>query len=179
MLEFELKETEFWDPVLEEFVVVEPQTLELEHSLYSISKWEEKTKKPFLTADEKTLDDLILYVQCMALPKKIDSTVARLVLTKHSQEFQQYLEDPMTATTFHEDNSRHNREIVTAELVYYWMTAAQIPFETQYWHINKLMTLIRIAGIKSQPPKKMGKHGTMKSNAAINAARRAKLGSAG
>ena len=119
------------------------------------------------------------YIRCMCIEDDVDPLVFQGLNKKTLDEISDYIENPMTATTFSDTNSKHSRDIITNEIVYYWMVELNIPFECQFWHINHLLTLIRVCQLKKQPPKKMGKKGTAKSNAAINAARRAKMGSLG
>lgn len=171
---------EYFDYETEEFVEAESCVLQLEHSLVSISEWESKWNKPFLSntamTDEETLD----YIRCMTLTENIDPSVYEHLSTENVNQIQKYIEAPMTATTFSQDKSgKGGREIVTAELIYYWMIALTIPFECQYWHLNRLLTLIRVCNIKNQPPKKMSKREIMSRNAALNAQRRAQLNSKG
>lgn len=178
MLTITIPETELWDEEKQEFVHVRETTLRLEHCLYSISKWESKWKKPFLSKDQKTDEESKDYIRCMALDD-IDTEVLSFLTQENMDQISAYMEDPMTATWFSEDRSKPNRQIITSERIYYWMCAAQIPFECQYWHFNRLMTLIRVASIDSQPSKKMGKKDIYSQNAALNRARRAKHKSKG
>lgn len=180
MLTITIPATEEYDDAREEFISTEEQTLTLEHSLVSISKWESKWHKPFLSKDEKTREETIDYIRCMTLTKNVDPNVYYALTSDNIKEINDYIEDPMTATWFSDKHKGpKSREIITSELIYYWMTALQIPFECQKWHINRLMTLIQICSIKSQPPKKMGKKEAMSQQRALNAARRAKSGSLG
>lgn len=171
---------EGWDPVKEEFIQAKTITLQLEHSLVSLSKWESKWCKPFLMNSGLTDEESLDYIKCMTITKNVDPSVY-LHLTKENVEAViDYINAPMTATTFPKDpNGKTNKEIVTAELVYYWMISYNIPFECQKWHLNRLLTLIRVCGVKNAPPKKMSKGEIMRNNAALNAARRAKLHSKG
>lgn len=179
MLIVTIPSTELWDESTSEFVSIQETELRLEHSLAAISKWESKWKKPFLTKDPKTEEESRDYVRCMCLDEDVSQIVFSFLTQEHLNQISSYIEDPMTATWFKEDNSRPSKQIVTSERIYYWMCAAQIPFECQYWHLNRLMTLIRIASIESQPPKKMGKKDIYSQNAALNKARRAKHKSKG
>ena len=95
------------------------------------------------------------------------------------EEIYEYINDPMTATVFSEDKSKPNREIITAELIYYWMIAANIPFECQKWHLNKLLTLIRVCNVKNNPGKKKNQRETMEYYAKLNEARKKKLNTKG
>lgn len=169
-----------WDERIEEFVSFPEQVLELEHSLVSLSKWESKWCKPFLSKDEKTFDETIDYIRCMTLTENVDPDVYLRLTQENIIQINSYIEAPMTATTFRKDsNGKNSREQTTAELIYYWMIALNIPFECQYWHLNKLLTLIRVCNAKNSPPKKMSRSEIMNQNRALNEARRAKLNSKG
>lgn len=180
MLTIVIPETEEFDPITSTFTVHKREVLNLEHSLVSLSKWESKWKKPFLTDKEKTPEETIDYVRCMTVNNNVDPSVYGRLSMSAVQQINDYISDPMTATTFSEDkNQKKNREVVTAELIYYWMVALQIPFECQKWHLNRLITLIRVCNIKNEPPKKMSKADIYRQNAALNAARRRMHGSKG
>lgn len=180
MLTIVIPETEEFDPITSTFTVHKREVLNLEHSLVSLSKWESKWKKPFLTDKEKTPEETIDYIRCMTINNNVDPSVYGRLSMSAVQQINDYISDPMTATTFSEDkNKKKNREVVTAELIYYWMVALQIPFECQKWHLNRLITLIRVCNIKNEPPKKMSKADIYRQNAALNAARRRMHGSKG
>lgn len=171
---------EFFDQVNNRFLTIKGRSLTFEHSLLSITKWESKWHKPYLSKTKKTREEAIDYLRCMCLDKVEDSTVFMAIDEHGMKEISAYIENPMTATTFREDNKRQSHEIITNEIVYYWMTELNIPFDPcQKWHFNRLMTLIRVASIKKQPPKKMGKKEWAAQRSAINAQRRAKYGSKG
>jgi hypothetical protein len=171
--------TEGWDEQKQEFVEPKVQVLTLEHSLVSLSKWESKWCKPFLSKQEKTLEETIDYIKCMTLTHNVDSEIYNYLTKENVKQINDYIEAPMTATTFSKDTStKNNREIVTAELIYYWMIALNIPFECQKWHINRLLTLIRVCNVKNNPSKK-SKRDTIKDYAALNAARKKKLNTKG
>ena len=173
MLQLTIPATELWDESNEMFLYTEEQTLELEHSLVSLSKWEAKWHKPFLTKEDKTIDETIDYIKCMTLTENVDETVYRLLNNEHLKKINEYIEDPMSATTIKElQRGKRNGEQVTSELIYYWMTALNIPVEYERWHLNRLFTMIRVCNIKNQPPKKMGKRAVMNQNRALNEARR-------
>ena len=179
MLTIVIPETEEYDQRTETFIPRKKETLNLEHSLVSLSKWESKWKKPFLSDDPKTLEESIDYIRCMTI-NPVDPSVYRRITQKMMQRINDYISDPMTATTFREDpNQRHSREIITAEIIYYWMVALQIPFECQKWHLNRLMVLIRVCNIKNTPPEKMSRGDIYRQNAALNAARRKAHGTRG
>ena len=180
MLTITIPETELWDETREEYIYTKRQTLQLEHSLVSISKWEGKWCKPFLSSNDKTLEETIDYVKCMTVTPNVKPEIYRCLSCENIEEINKYIAAPMTATWFSEDKTaRPSREVITSEIIYYWMVALNIPFECQKWHLNRLLTLIKVCDRKNQPPKKMGKNAIMSRNAALNAARRKKTGSKG
>lgn len=180
MLEITIPATELWDERNEEFITAKEQTLRLEHSLVSLSKWESKWCKPFLSKTNKTDEEIIDYVRCMTLTQNVPDEVYRCLTDDNIRKINEYIDAPMTATWFHEDKAKGtSREQTTSELIYYWMIALNIPFECQKWHLNRLLTLIRVCNIKNQPPKKMSKRDIMSRNAALNAARRKQLNTKG
>ena len=180
MLTVIIPETEEFDPKTNYFYIRKRQVLSLEHSLVSLAKWESKWKKPFLDGKDKTIEETIDYIRCMTITSNVDPEVYSRIPQSVMKQINEYINDPMTATTFSEDpNQKKNREIITAEIIYYWMVALQIPFECQKWHLNRLITLIRVCSIKNAPQKKMGRKEIMRSNSALNAARRKAYGSRG
>lgn len=179
MLRITVPAMEYFDEQKSEFVYRKEQTLQLEHSLVSLSKWESKWKKPFLGKEEKTPEETLDYVRCMTITQNVNPEVYTRLTNANIREINEYIGDPMTATTFHDRGSRPNREIITSELIYYWMIVNNIPPEYQKWHLNRLLTLIRVCTIKNSPPKKRSTKEIMRENAALNAARRAKLGTKG
>ena len=180
MLQITIPAREMWDEQNNEFVYTNEQTLQLEHSLISLSKWESKWNKPFLSKESKTYEEVLDYVKCMTLTQKVSPEIYANLTDENMRDIQRYIEAPMTATTFSEEkNTKGNREIVTSELIYYWMIALGIPMECEKWHLNRLLTLVRVCNIKNSPPKKMGKNAIMSRNASLNAARRKRLNSKG
>ena len=173
MLRIIIPECEFWDEVKEEFIHIKAVALQLEHSLVSISKWESKWHKPFLSTKDKTVEEIVDYIRCMTLTQNVNPLSYSFITNDIIEQVCDYIGDPMTATWFSkEDEKSYSREIITAELIYYWMIALGIPFECQKWHLNRLMTLIRVCNIKNAAPKKLSRKEIAKRNAAINAARR-------
>lgn len=180
MLTITIPATEEFDEIKGEFVYTKEQTLQLEHSLISISKWESTWCKPFLSKQDKTFEETIDYIKCMTLNKNPSDDVYKCLTQANVDAINEYIGAPMTATTFYgQDQGKKNNEQITSELIYYWMIALNIPFECQKWHINRLLTLIRVCNVKNQPPKKMSKREVMSRNAALNAARRQQLNSNG
>ena len=180
MLQITIPGLELWDETKEEFTQVKERTLQLEHSLVSISKWESKWHKAFLSKTEKTFEETIDYVRCMTLTQNVDPEVYHRLTNGNINAINHYIEDSMTATTLPNDAfGKNGREVVTAELIYCWMIALNIPFECQKWHLNRLLTLIRVCDIKSRPPKKRSHRELAQRNSALNAARRKRLHSRG
>ena len=179
MLRITIPAIEKWDEEKQEFVYTKSQTLCLEHSLVSISKWEAKWHKSFLSTTNKSTEEVIDYVKCMTITQNVPDEVYANLTNANVSEVSDYIQEPMTATTFAQDNSKPNRDIITAELIYYWMISFNIPMECQKWHINRLMTLIRVFNIKNNPPKKMGKSELLRRNAELNATRRKKMNTKG
>lgn len=176
MIQVTIPGGELFDSKTNEFVNFKTTTVSLEHSLISISKWEAKWKKPFFKNEERSLDEIVDYIACMSLNPNIDHRIFHKISSAEVRRVSDYISDPMTATTFNElEDFKNNKQIVTSELIYYWMIAYNIPFECQKWHINRLLTLIRICGIKNAPPKKTSKAEMMRKRAQINAERRSKL----
>lgn len=179
MLEITIPKQSLWDEINEEFIDIEAQTIRLEHSLVSLSKWESKWRKPFLSNKEKTREELTDYIRCMTITQNVDPMAYNFIDRASMIKIDEYIEAPMTATTFSNQEKSGSREIITAELIYYWMISLNIPFECQKWHLNRLLTLIKVCSIKNQPPKKMSKKDVMSRNAALNAQRRQQLNSKG
>lgn len=180
MLQIRVPAIEAWDEQREEFVITdEEQVLQLEHSLVSISKWESKWHKPFLGKMDKTHEETLDYIRCMTITQNVKpQTYDRLTISIINQ-INDYIKDSMTATTFPDRNIGKSREIITSELIYYWMIALNIPMECQKWHINRLLTLIRVCNVKNAPAKKMSKREIATRYASLNAARRQQLNSRG
>lgn len=170
---------ELFDEQKSEFISVKTTTLQLEHSLLSLSKWESKWCKPFLGREDKTVEEITDYVRCMTINPGVDQNVYRCLTNENIDVIRKYIDSPMTATTFSDKNSKPSREIVTSELIYYWMISSKIPFECQKWHLNRLLTLIRVCTIKNTPGTKMSKSELIDRNTQLNKMRRAALGSKG
>lgn len=167
-----ITEPEQWDEVNQQFIPPKGHLLRLEHSLVSISKWESKWHKPFLSKLEKTQEEVIDYIKCMTTTQNVDPDIYNFLSIENVNAINEYINAPMTATTFSNNDKNGNREVITAEIIYYWMIALNIPFECQKWHLNRLLTLVKVCSIKNQPSKKMSKKDIMSRNAALNAARR-------
>lgn len=171
---------EGWDEEKQEFIEPKFQTLQLEHSLVSISKWESKWCKAFLSKSEMTYEETIDYIKCMTLNRNVDPEVYNRISISNIEEIKGYIAAPMTATYFTENKSNgHSRETVTSELIYYWMIALNIPMECEKWHLNRLLTLVQVCNVKNQPAKKMSRSELASRNRALNAQRRQQLNSKG
>lgn len=179
MLKIILPAIEQYDEGKNEFVKTKEKVIQLEHSLISLSKWESKWSKPFLSKDDKSFEESVDYVRCMTITPNVNYDEYSRITNQHIREVSNYIEAPMTATFFTKDKNSPNREIITAEIIYYWMIALNIPFECQKWHLNRLLTLINVCNIKNKPPKKMGKKEILSRNASLNAARRKSLNTKG
>lgn len=180
MLRITVPDREYWDERKQEFVNVKGGELKLEHSLVSIAKWESKWNKSFLHTNEKTDEETIDYVRCMSLSQNVEKDIYENLSPQNIMDIYDYINAPMTATVFSDTGDKSGtREVVTAELIYYWMIAYNIPFECQKWHINRLLTLVKVCGIKNNPPKKMSRGEILRRNREINEARRKQLNTKG
>lgn len=187
MLQIKISEKpgqEFYNEATGEFIYRKGHpafTLQLEHSLISLSKWESKWKKPFLSNKEPlSKEELIDYIRCMTINQNVDSDAYDYIGLDEIKKIQDYIGDTYTATTVADRRNRpHGREIITSELIYYWMIACEIPFECQKWHLNRLLTLIKICNIKQSPEQKMSRQSIYAQNKALNDARRARMHSRG
>jgi len=170
---------EGYDEKTKKFVVSKSVDLELEHSLVSVSKWESHYEKPFFPSGAKTEEEMKFYIECMFQSGKFPGGVFSKFSQKNMDDIADYIAAKRSATWFGATPNKPNREVITSELVYYWMIALNIPFECQYWHFNRLMTLIKVCNAKNAPPKKMSKREAIERQRELNAQRRAQMGSKG
>lgn len=180
MLKIKIQKRECWDSTNEKFVYIPETTLELEHSLFSISKWEAKWEKSFFLKEPKTSEETIDYIKMMSL-NDVDPIVFNNISKDVFKKIEEYINMPMTATKINSKlgNDNNSKSYTTSEIIYYYMVSLNIPLECEHWHINRLITLIRVCSIKSQPQKKMSKQEAIAYQAKMNAERRAKLKSKG
>lgn len=179
MLTINVKMTETFDEETGRFGG-ETFELNLEHSLVSMSKWEARFEKPFLSDKDKTSEEVSWYINAMSLSGEIPPEVFSNLTAANIAEIDLYIGAKMTATTFNEQqNQRHNREIITSEIIYYWMVSLGIPFECECWHLNRLLTLIRVINIKNSPKKTMGRREAAQRMRELNAQRKAQYGTRG
>lgn len=183
MLTLILEAEEAWNSKTEEFEALPEIKLTLEHSLVSLSKWESKFEKPFLTKEPKTTAETLGYIEAMILSPEISPGVIFRFSKSQIDLVNEYIEAKMTATTFGElpeqGRNRARPETITSELIYYWMVAFNIPFEVEQWHLNRLFALIRICNVKNSKPKRMSKADLARRNRELNDERRRRLGTAG
>lgn len=190
MFELKIDAKEGWDASKNEFVQTKATIICLEHSLVSLSKWEAHFRKPYLSTEKKTREEILYYVKCMTITQNVDPKIYELLSESDLQQINSYITDTATATWFNDIKQegaapvRQNKQIITSELIYYWMVSYQIPFECQKWHLNRLLTLIRICNVEEA--KSNGKHGgkmskrdILSQNRALNAARKQKLNTKG
>jgi len=170
---------EWFDPEKDEFITVDDVTLELEHSLVSLSKWESKYQKPFLDKKPKTNEETLWYIRAMTLTPNVSPKVYGRIKSDLIEVIDGYINNKMTATTINDKNAKVSNEVVTAEIIYHWMISYNIPFECQNWHLNRLITLIRICNIKNASPKKMSRQQAAARQRELNAQRRAQYGTRG
>lgn len=179
MLKIFVPSAELYDERTERFITINGRELQLEHSLVSLSKWECKWKKPFLSNAPKSREETIDYVRCMTISQNVDPNVFLGLTDANIEAVNRYIDDPMTATTFKNSQKKPSRQIVTSEIIYYWMISLEIPMECQKWHLNRLLTLIRVCDEKNQPGKKKSRKDIIAENRALNQMRRARTGSRG
>ncbi len=182
MLRIIVPGVEVFDEATDLFSTLNDTTLELEHSLVSLSKWESKFEKPFLESSDKTPEELVAYIVEMIVTPDVPQEVLTRLSEDNVEAINNYINAKMTATWFSDTTtSRRSSEVVTAELIYYWMIAFKINWEAQYWHLNRLFTLIRVCSMKQEDPKKsrMSKTEVAARNRRLNEERKKKLGTSG
>lgn len=180
MLMIVVPDIESFNNETQEFIYVKGCTFRIEHSLISISKWESKWRKPFLSTADKTNEEIIDYIRCMTITQNVRDEVYNYIPAREIQRISDYINAPMTATWFSEDKQKKPaREIITSEVIYYWMIAYNIPVEFQKWHLNRLITLIRVCSAKNQPSKKMSSKDILARNKALNDERLKKFNTTG
>lgn len=185
MLEITIPERELFIEETETFMYVHETTLKLEHSLVSLHKWEKRHHKPFISDEKMTDEETIDYIRCMTITQNVDPDIYKYLTPANLKAVDEYINDPMTATwissepTENKTWGRKRKETVTAELIYYWMIALNIPMECQKWHLNSLLMLIQVCNIKNTPPKSMSKKERLLHNKALNDARKAKYNTKG
>lgn len=180
MLTIVVPGVEMFDEQSQEFTTRDDVTLELEHSLVSLSKWESIYEKPFLGNTEKTIDEVVGYIKVMTLTPEVPEEIFQRLSEVNIKDINGYIDAKMTATWFSEmPGAPKSREVITSEVIYYWMIAFNIPFECETWHLNRLFTLIRVCSIKQGKPQKMSRSQIAAQNRELNAQRRAQYNTTG
>ena len=181
MLHITIPARELWDERSQRFVQTKEYNLQMEHSLVSISKWESKWKKAFFSKKDKTPEEMIDYIKCMTVTQNVKPDAYNYLTEDNLTQIKEYIEDPMTAVYFNDSKEQGGRkEVVTSDLIYYWMTALNIPLdECQKWHLNRLIALIRVSSLKNTPPKKMSNRELVNRNRSINEANKKKFNTRG
>ncbi len=192
MLEILIPGRQYWDAQNEEFRYDKDTLLRMEHSLVSLSKWESKWHIPFFADTEhRTAEQLMDYYRCMTVTQGVDPNVYKRMTRENRNAIDTYLNDPMTATWFHGEPkpnepqtgakrkrprpARGGRSVMTAEVIYAQMFSLGIPMECEKWHLNRLLTLIRVCQENGAPQKKMSPGERMAQQRMLNEQRRAKL----
>ena len=179
MLTITVQGDELWDEKAEVFTYTESTVLQFEHSLVSLSKWESFFEKPFLDSNEKTFEETMWYIEAMSVTPDVPPEVFLRFTQENLDAIKNYIDAKMTATWFKAEPTRRQTEIITAEIIYYWMISLNIPFECQHWHLNRLMTLVQVINQKNAPQKKMSPRDVAARNRQLNKERQAKLNTTG
>jgi hypothetical protein len=180
MLKLTIPGEEHFNEETETFETVGDVEIELEHSLVSLSKWESKYKRPFLSNDSKTAEETAYYIQAMIISPIYPYDSLLRLSQENINQINDYIESTESATTFGLMPERKGKgEVITSELIYYWMVAFTIPFECECWHLNRLFSLIRICNIKNSKPKKMSRGEIARRNRELNDMRKAQLNTTG
>lgn len=181
MLNLVIPSTENYDERTGEFIQTQEQTLQMEHSLLSVSRWESKWHKAFLSeSNNMTPEEWMDYIRCMTINKNVDDLIFQIAAEYYMDPIRQYIQDPMTATKVKpQEGAGRSRKIITSELIYSWMVSLEIPFECEKWHLNRLLTLIEVCNAENSPKKKMSTRDMGAQYRSLNAARRKHSGSRG
>lgn len=180
MLRIIIEGDEVFNDETQTFDTINDVVFDLEHSLISLSKWESEYQKPFLSPGAKTSEEIFGYLKAMVVTPNLDPDVLYDCSQDNIDKIQKYIDSSQSATTFGVMPDRRGPgEVITSELIYYWLVSFNIPFECQYWHLNRLFSLIRICNIKSGKPRKMSRNDIAQRNRDLNAQRRAELGTSG
>lgn len=180
MLKITIPGVESYDELKSEFITSDEVHLQLEHSLASLSKWESVWEKPFLSDEPKSLEETVAYVKDMVLTPEVPDEVFDQLTNDNLRQINDYIAKKMTATWFNERGPKKpNTKTITSELLYYWMVAHSIPFECQYWHLNRLLTLIRVCNAENAPEEEMSQADMLAERRRLNEERRKQFGTKG
>lgn len=180
MLTITVPLSESFDEETSEFVVTTSFDLEFEHSLVTLSKWESVYEKPFLSKDEKSVEETFFYIHdCMLQTKNPPGEILQKLSQKHYDEIKAYMVAKRGAEWFRDEKRPGVHQTITSKVIYAWMVNLRIPFEAQHWHLNELLTLVRVCNEQKTPPRKMSRTDAMRQQASLNAQRRQQLGTRG
>lgn len=183
MLALKIKVHEDFDNKTSTFINVQYFVLELEHSLASISKWESEFEKPFLAEGDKSSEEVVAYIRCMILNPDYPVDILNKVTKEQFEQINEYISAKRSATTFFEPKTANQKPtpktVITSELIYYWMTSYQIPWEAQYWHLQRLFTLIKVFNVKNDKPKPQDRKTLLEQRRALNEQRKKEMGTRG
>ena len=179
MLEITIPESELWDDNTETFSTIKGKTILLEHSLLSISKWEMKWHKPYLSDDAKTYSEQLDYVRCMTITKDVNPLCYSFITNDNWIMINDYINDSMTAYYLSKEKVSKSLEVPTSDIIYYWMIAYNIPLECEKWHLNRLLTLIRICDKNNRPEEKHSNEEILRRNSELNEQRKRKYNTKG
>lgn len=180
MFHVEIPDREFFDEGQMRFVKIEGGSFDIEHSLAAIAEWESKWKVPFLSGKKRTLEESLDYIRCMTLTPGVSTALYKNLDNKTLEAINKYIDDKHTATTIKQNSpKKRSNELITSEVIYYWMTTFNIPWECERWNLNRLLTLIEVCSVKGAPQKKMKNRDILAQNRALNNARRAQYGTRG
>jgi hypothetical protein len=180
MLHIVVPAGESYDETNNLFITTKEQKLCLEHSLVSVSKWESKFHKPFLSNNDLSSEEFLYYVKCMTITQNIRDEVYFALSADNVEAIKRYIKDPMTATTINETGGKGRRgQTITSELIYYWMIASNIPIKCETWHLNRLLMLIRVCQAENAPKKKMSRGEISRRNYELNQRRRKQMHTSG
>ena len=181
MLTLTVGQREWFNSEIEEFVYDGGIQVSFEHSLVSLSKWEAKVKRPFLGPGEMTSEEIGYYIEAMTVTESPPERLLELLTESDLKTINDYINDSQTATTFRDESGarKTNQEIISAELIYFWMFSCGIPLEAQYWHLSRLFAQIRVFSVKNSKDKKVNPRTAAAERARLNAERRQSLGTKG
>ena len=172
--------SEYFNEETSEFVDAPESVVEMEHSLVSLSKWESKWETPFLGNANKTGEQVLDYIKMMIIGHEPAPEVFQTISEDKINQINTYINAKMSATYFNDkSNGRAPQEVITAEIIYYWMISLGIPFECEEWHLNRLLTLIKVCNYKNAPKKKMTRAEAAAQQRMLNDQRKSQLGTKG
>lgn len=179
MLTVTVPSQELFNEATQKFIRTSEATLQLEHSLLSVSKWEQTWHKPFLSGKSLSIEEQLDYIRCMTINKDVDPNVYLYLPNSVLTQIAEYIDNPMSAITFNTTGNGHHRERIYSETIYFWMISFGIPFECQKWHLNRLLSLIKLCNDKNTPPKQMSEREALANMNRINEEQKKKFNTKG